>query len=80
MRPEPLTPGIDWVLDMGGPRLATERDREWPPERGEAVRGRYGMLAVVGPQDGDIGEEGFGSVLRRKVGGFCFVRESTSTG
>lgn len=40
MWPDPLTPGMDWVRDMAGGRLAVEREREWEPERGEVVRGR----------------------------------------
>jgi hypothetical protein len=64
------------VRDMGNVMLAAERDREWAPDNGEAVRGRYGsgFIAAAGDQDDDdgdaVGDEGLGSVLRRSVGGF----------
>lgn len=61
---------------MGEARLAADREREWPPDRGEAVRGRYGRAAEGGPHDGEIGEVGFGSVLRRRVGGFLTMSRS----
>ena len=71
-------PGMDWVRDMGGARLATDRERPWPPppERGDAVRGRYGRV-VMGVQDGVLGEAGLGSVLRRWFGGFWGASRSS---
>lgn len=71
MWPEPLTPGMDWVRDIGGARLVVERDLEWAPESGEAFRGRYGMKVEVAHEDevGEAGEIGLGSVLRLRVGG-----------
>ena len=69
MWPEPLTRGMDRVRDIGGARLVTERDREWAPESGEAVRGRYGIEMDGEAQDGELGDAGLGSVLRRMVGG-----------
>lgn len=52
--------------------LAAERDRECDPDRGEVVRGRYG-IDVGGAQNGEMGDEGIGSVDRRTVGGFLGV-------
>ena len=75
MWPDPLTPGMDWVRDMAGGRLAVERERECEPERGEVVRGRYGMAGE--DQEGDVGER-VGSVLRRMVRGLR--RSSNSEG
>lgn len=70
MWPEPLTPGMDCVRDMGGARLVVERDREWAPESGEALRGRYGMKVDEGHEGeaGEAGEMGLGSVLRLTLG------------
>ena len=60
---------MDCVREIGGAKLFAERDREWP-ERGDVVRGRYGMDDKAdGAQDGEDGEVGLGSVLRRIVGG-----------
>lgn len=57
------------MRDIGGARLATERERECDcgPERGEVVRVRYGRDGrdVVGAQEGAFGVVGLGSVLRR---------------
>jgi hypothetical protein len=65
-----LTPGIDCVRAMGGARLATDRDRTWELESGEAARGRKGSDAAVF-HVGEVGDEvGEGSVDRRSVGGF----------
>lgn len=62
---------------MGEARLAADREREWPPDRGDAVRGLYGRATEgEGPHDGEIGEVGFGSVLRRIVGGFLTISRS----
>lgn len=65
--PDPVKPGSDCVRDIGGARLATERERECVPESGEVVRGRYGRDGrdVVGAQEGALGVVGLGSVLRR---------------
>lgn len=77
MWPAPLTPGKDWARDMGMARLLVEWDLEWVPERGEVVRGRYGIM-VEGEghegwmgelHEGWMGEVGLGSVLRRTVAG-----------
>lgn len=70
---------MDCVRDIGGARLATDREREWEPESGEAVRGRYGMPVVV-DQEGEIGERGLGSVLLRRVGGFLRLSKSSGEG
>ena len=40
MRPEPLTPGMDCVRPMAREALAADSEREWPPDSGDAVRGR----------------------------------------
>lgn len=74
MWPDPLTPGIDCVRDMGKPKLAADLDLVWP-DRGEVVLGRNGRLEEV-PQEPEVGEDGFGSVERRGVGGFLTVLES----
>lgn len=39
MWPDPLTPGIDCVRDMGKPTLAADLDLAWP-DKGEVVLGR----------------------------------------
>lgn len=54
--------GMDWVRDMGGARLA-ERDLTWLLDKGEEARGRYGNGGRV--HDGELGEQGTGSVERR---------------
>ena len=64
-----MTPGIDWVRVMGGARLATDRDRTWGLDSGEAARGRKGR-EVAEFHVGEVGDEvGEGSVERRSVGG-----------
>lgn len=77
IRPEPLTPGMDCVRDIGEARAAADRDLEWPLDNGEAVRGLYGRAADEWPHDGDVGEVGLGSVLRRGVGGFLAMSSSS---
>jgi hypothetical protein len=75
----PLTPGIDCVLVMVGARLAADLDLECEmPERGEVVRGRYGI--DDGPHPGELGDEGLGSVERRRVGGFLVTSISKVEG
>ena len=44
-------------------KLAVERDRVWELARGEVVLGRKGMAG--GAHDGDVGDDGAGSVERR---------------
>lgn len=66
--PEPLTPGRDWVRDIGRPILAADLDRACP-ESGDVVRGRYGKAEET-PHVDEVGDEGLGSVDRRRVGGF----------
>ncbi len=62
---------------MGGAKLAADRDRMCELDKGEAARGRYGIV-VDGVQEGEDGEDvGDGSVDRRRVGGF---REKSSSG
>jgi hypothetical protein len=53
---------------MGGAKLAADRDLTWLLDNGEDARGRYGR--ADGIQDGEMGEDGDGSVDRRIVGGF----------
>lgn len=48
-----------------------ERDLEWAPESGEALRGRYGMMKEDEGHEGEAGEAGdigLGSVLRLMLG------------
>lgn len=79
--PDPLRPGIDCVRDMAGARLATDRERECAPERGDAVRERWGIAADKGPHIGEIGEEGFESTPRLIVeAGFLEVSSSSTEG
>ena len=40
MWPEPVTPGMDCVRDMGGADVWIDLDLECVPESGDAVRGR----------------------------------------
>lgn len=77
IRPEPLTPGMDCVRDIGEARVAADRDLVCPLDNGEAVRGLYGRAADEWPHDGDVGEVGLGSVLRRMVGGFLAMSSSS---
>lgn len=67
MWPDPVTPGMDCVLDMVGADVLIDLDLECAPDRGDAVRGRYGS-EVGGSQDGELGEAG--SVDRRVLVGF----------
>jgi hypothetical protein len=55
-----------------------DRDRLWPPVRGEVVRGRKGMLEL--DHEGELGDEGFGSVLLLIVGGFLAASKSRDEG
>ncbi len=54
---------------MGGAVLAVDLDLMCDPDKGEAVRGRYGRLEGI-DHDGELGDTGGGSVDRRRVGGF----------
>lgn len=69
MWPAPLTPGRLWVLESGMANDAADRDLvcELAPARGEVVRGRYGRDPAEEYQEGDLGDEGMGSVDRRKA-------------
>jgi len=68
--PVAFVPGMDWVRAMGGAKpLAADRDLTWLLDSGEDARGRYGN-AAGGIHDGEMGEDGDGSVDRRRVGGF----------
>jgi hypothetical protein len=66
--PVALVPGMDWVRPMGGAKLAADRDLTWLLDNGEDARGRWGRAGGI--QDGEMGEDGDGSVDRRMVGGF----------
>lgn len=68
--PEPFRPGSDWVRDMVGAMLAADRERVWPWESGDAVRGRYGSELICDQAEGVLGEVGLGSLLRRGFAGF----------
>lgn len=72
--PVALVPGIDWVRPIGGARLAADRDLTWLLDNGEDARGRWGRAGGI--HDGEMGDDGDGSVDRRMVGGFR--RESNS--
>jgi hypothetical protein len=75
-----LVPGIDWVRAMGGAKvLAADRDLTWLLDNGEDARGRYGN-AAGGIHDGEMGEDGEGSVDRRRVGGFLRKSDSGDPG
>jgi hypothetical protein len=73
MCPAPLTPGRDWVRAMGGAKLAADRDRMCE-ERGDAFRVRNGSVGEL--HEGELGDEGEGSVARRRLGGFLAVPKS----
>lgn len=66
---------MDWVRAMGGAKLAADRDLTWLLDNGEDARGRYGN-AAGGIHDGEMGEDGDGSVDRRRVGGFLNKSDS----
>jgi len=63
------------VRIMGGARPAADLDLMCAPERGDVVRGRYGRL-MLGTHDGELGDDGEGSVDRRRLAGFLGLSTS----
>ena len=61
---------MDWVRDIGGAKLAVDRDLECEPDSGEVVRGRYGKDGVDVLHEGDAGDVGIVSAERDRIGRF----------